>query len=119
TVYLPTEPKWERRLAAAADYIAEKDWQKAVMLLQSALDQPSDAFINVKHQGKDGKETTYRARVHAEAERMMRSLPAEGLAYYRATYQRPAADLLKQTDEKDRRKLLEEVSRRYLYTKAG
>src|SRR5262245_4301448 len=119
TVPLPSEAKWERRLAAAADYIAEKDWQRATMILQSVLDVPDDVFVQVKRPGKDGKEITYRTSAHAQAERMIRELPAAGLAYYRRAFQKSAADLLKQAEAKDRRQRLEEVARRFLYTDAG
>jgi outer membrane protein assembly factor BamB len=89
------------------------------MLLQSALDAPGDVFINAKRRGKDGKDTPYRASLHAEAERIIRALPAEGLAYYRTAFQKSAADLLKETGVKERRQRLEEISRRFLYTAAG
>jgi tetratricopeptide (TPR) repeat protein len=119
TITLTTEPKWERRLAAAQDYIAEKDWQRATMILQSVLDAPDEAFVRVKRTGKDGKEITKRTTARAEAERMIRALPAEGIAYYRAAYKEAAAGLQKKAKDGDRKQNLEELARRFLYTDAG
>src|SRR5262249_54587877 len=119
TVVLPTERKSMQRLAAAADYIAAKEWKGATMLLQSALDAPEGVYVLAKRRGADGKEELVRTSAHAEAERMIRALPADGRAHYRATFQQPAADFLKQQKTPDWSKHLNEVARRYLFTDAG
>jgi outer membrane protein assembly factor BamB/tetratricopeptide (TPR) repeat protein len=119
TVSLLVDAKWERRLAVARDYIEEKDWRQAVQLLQSALELPGDVLVNVKRPEKDGTKITTRVSLHDEAERILRGMPAEGIAFYRAAYKETAENLMKEARAKDSSDLYGRIAERYLLTEFG
>jgi outer membrane protein assembly factor BamB len=119
SVLLPTDAKWERRLAVAQDYIDEKDWQRAVALLQSALDGLNDSIVNVKRRIEVGPDITVRVSLHDEAERMLRALPAEGLAYYKSANNAAAANLLAEAKAKSSPDLFGMIVKRYFVTDSG
>jgi tetratricopeptide (TPR) repeat protein len=119
TITLPTDAKWQRRIEVAADYAQEKDWPRAVMILQNALDATDDFPIEVKRRDKDGKALTIRTTARAEAERMIRAFPIDGLEYYRSRYNQTAADLLKVAKSKESPELFGFVVRRYFNTTSG
>jgi outer membrane protein assembly factor BamB len=112
-VTLTTDRKLQTRLDAARDYIDEKDWPKAILLLQSILDGRNDGMVLVKRDGAEHRSA------RAEAERMIGSLPAKGLEYYRLSYDAAAADLLKEAKSKNSPELAGLVVRQYVNTESG
>jgi outer membrane protein assembly factor BamB len=104
---------------AAPDYIAAKKWTEAIDLLQRLVDRKEDVFVEVKHKDAAGKESTTLVSVRAEGNRLISTLPPEGLEFYRVTYNPKAKALLKQAQSTGDPMLLEQVSRRYLYTESG
>jgi outer membrane protein assembly factor BamB len=116
---LPTDARADARLVVAKTYIDDKDWLRAITALQAILDAPDDLFVQVPRRDKDGKETVQRVNSHTEAERMLRSLPADARQLYRTMYNKPAADLLKMGKDKESADLLELVARRHVYTDSG
>jgi outer membrane protein assembly factor BamB len=104
---------------AAPDYIAAKKWTEAIDLLQRLVDRKEDVFVEVKHKDAGGKESATLVSVRAEGNRLISTLPPEGLEFYRVTYNPKAKALLKQARASGDPDLLEQVSRRYLYTESG
>jgi tetratricopeptide (TPR) repeat protein len=119
TVSLPVDAKWERRLVVAHDYIDEKDWRQATQLLQTAIELQRDVYVNVKRPSKDGKEIASRVSLHDDAERILRAMPAEGLAYYRAAYKEVAENLMKEASAKDSSDFYGLIAEHYLFTEFG
>jgi hypothetical protein len=100
----------------AADYIQDEDWKSALRLLQHLLDSEPDALTRLA--GRDGKaERT--VSVHAEAERLLASLPEAGRRAYQQTYGPRAADLLEVARTVPNDELFSRVIERYLYTDVG
>jgi outer membrane protein assembly factor BamB/tetratricopeptide (TPR) repeat protein len=116
-------PEDERHLAskieAANDYIKDKDWKEAVRLLQMLVDIKSDVFAKVPRKTPDNKEILAWVSVKDEANRLIGSLPKEGMDFYKVTFGQDAADLLKKARETGDRTLLGEVIRRFRHTDAG
>src|SRR5262245_23232388 len=94
TVSLPVDVKSEHRLVVVRDYIDAKRWAQAIQLLQTAVDQPGDVYVNARRPGKDGKDVLARVSLRYETERILREMPAEGLAFYRAANKEAAEKLL-------------------------
>src|SRR5262249_17218644 len=63
--------------------------------------------------------TTARVSLHDEAEKMVREMPAEGLAYYRVAYKEAAENLMKEANAKDSADLYGLVAERYFLTNFG
>jgi outer membrane protein assembly factor BamB len=106
------DSKLEKRLEAARDLIKEENWPKVVQVLQDLLDSTKqDTVVN----GADGKPVLARA----EARRLLRSLPAEGIAFYRLAYEERAKEQLKTARDNIDLKLLAEAARRYADLGAG
>jgi tetratricopeptide (TPR) repeat protein/outer membrane protein assembly factor BamB len=115
---LPTDRKVAALLAAAQDYIRERDWVLAVRILQEILDRPEDVFIP-EDLGANGKSRRVFVSARAEAERRIASLPKAGLEAYELKYGPAALDLLKAARKKKDPARFAEVVRRFLHTKAG
>jgi outer membrane protein assembly factor BamB len=107
------------RILAAPDYIATKNWTTAVSTLQGLIDRKEDVFVELKRKDATGKESVHTVSVRAEANRLIGSLPQEGMEFYRVTYGPTAKGFLKQARATGDRDLLGQVSRRFLYTDAG
>jgi outer membrane protein assembly factor BamB len=116
---LPTDPKIKGRLQAAADFIKGEDWRPAVIVLQTILDQPEDAFVPLTEKGAGGKEVSVVVSAHTAANRLLAGLPAAGRKVYEREYGGKAAELLAAGKKEQDREALAEVSQRYLYTEAG
>src|SRR5215468_4323929 len=96
SVTVVTEKKHRDKLSAARDYIEHKDWDKAVNLLQGLLDlEREDVMVPVPRVGPDGKETISWVSVSDEANRLIGSLPKDGMEFYKLQNNQKAADLLK------------------------
>jgi outer membrane protein assembly factor BamB len=119
TISLPVDVKWEHRLVVVRDYIHAKRWAQAIQLLQTALDQPGDVYVNAKRKGKDGQVVAARMSLRDEAERIMREVPAEGLAFYRAANKEAAESLMKEAKALDSTDLYGLIAKRYLFTEFG
>jgi outer membrane protein assembly factor BamB/tetratricopeptide (TPR) repeat protein len=116
---LPTDPKAKRKLQAVEDYVQSEDWQAVARSIQELLDLPQDVFAQRTVKGPDGKPVETLVAVRAAADRLLAGLPDKGRAAYAAMYDEKAAELLARARKESDRRLLAEVSRRYLYTKAG
>jgi len=102
-----------RKLQFGLDFMKDRQWPEAAELLQYCLDR-DDAVVTWV-MGANGK--PMQAPVHAAAERIL-ALYQDGRPAYEMKYGRAARDLLDKAGDKDE-KLLGEVARRFLFTKAG
>ncbi len=131
-INLPTDPDLERKdpIVAALDYIAaartaedpqkkKEYWDIATTHLQALLDRREDVFVAVACKGTDGKETKARLSVKAEANRLIASMPAEGLDFYKVRYGELSGAMLRQARENNNIEQLSTLMARYLYTDAG
>ncbi|HVS37165.1 MAG TPA: PQQ-binding-like beta-propeller repeat protein [Gemmataceae bacterium] len=114
----------------APQYIAaakrhERDWFTVADILQPILNSEKD-FLLKKEQtgldgkpilGPDGKPIIYYTSGRAEAERLLASVPPDGLAAYRLRFGAKAQILLAQARANPA--LLDETARRYYLTDAG
>lgn len=126
-VELPRDPELNKRLDAAADYLREKDWAKAVGILQRLVETGEDVFIRlnpdlVKNLGDalpgfsiQGKDVSIRAL----AGRMIASLPKDAREIYQAAYGQTATNQLKEARDKGDLEQLSNVFRSFLHTDAG
>jgi outer membrane protein assembly factor BamB/tetratricopeptide (TPR) repeat protein len=99
------DAKVTKRLEAARDLIQEENWPQVVKLVQGLLDADQDVLVT----GKDGKPVPART----EANRLLRGLPAKGMAFYRLTYGGVARELLKEARDKSDPKRLAVLGRRF------
>lgn len=116
---LPTDNALAGRVAAAEDYIREKDWEKAVTQLQRLLDRKEDVFVQATRRDANGRETRPWVSVRAEAERLLASMPSEGLEFYRLNQRASSKQLLDKARAESDPAILADVAKRYLYTEAG
>jgi outer membrane protein assembly factor BamB/tetratricopeptide (TPR) repeat protein len=99
------DPAITKRLEAVRDRVKDENWPLVVHPLQKILNADKDVLVK----GKDGKPVL--ARV--EANRLIRGLPAKGMAIYRLAYSGIAKELLKEAKDKSDLKLFEVVARRF------
>ncbi|HVS35009.1 MAG TPA: PQQ-binding-like beta-propeller repeat protein [Gemmataceae bacterium] len=111
---LPNDAQVTAKLEAAAEFIRGQEWVKTARVLQQVLDVDGDPMAVL---GGDKEPRTVGA--HAEAQRLLTSLPPAGRKVYQESEGPHAAEMLKEAlKEKDEAKLAA-VVRRYLYTDAG
>ncbi len=120
-ISLPTDPELQKKdpIGAALDYIKEQDWVTVTNHLQKLIDRPEDVFVRVTRKGADGKSTTAWASVKTEANRLIATLPPQGLDFYKLTFGPTAATMLKEAKENNNVEQLSQVMARFLYTDAG
>jgi outer membrane protein assembly factor BamB len=119
-VTVPVNRESKQVVQAAQAYIKKKEWQTAVELLQSLLEDKQDSFVEVDGGADDkGKATKRRVSVRIEANRLIGELPPDGLQTYQMKYGQVAANHLKEALEANDPAMLAEVALRYLNTKAG
>jgi outer membrane protein assembly factor BamB len=116
-ILLPTNRKTTNQIKAAHEYIAAKDWDNAVKLLQRVLDESEDSLLQTPIKDAQGGEIIRRISARAEAERLLATLPKPGLTAYRVKFGGLAVVALGKARANPR--LLDQVVRRYLLTDAG
>ena len=116
-VLLPTDRKTANQIKAAHEYIAAKDWDNAVRLLQRVLDDSEDSLLESEVKDNQGNVSVLRTSARAEAERLIAALPKQGLATYRVKVGGLALTALGKARANPL--LLDAVVRRYFFTDAG
>ncbi len=116
-ILLPTNRKTANQIKAAHEYIAAKDWDNAVRLLQRVLDESEDSLLETPIKDLQGRESVHRISARAEAERLLGTLPKPGLTAYRVKFGGLAAVALGKARANPR--LFDQVVRRYWLTDAG
>src|SRR5262249_22660939 len=66
-IQLPTDSRARRMVEAGRDYVKDKDWERAVRVLQQLLDRKEDVFVELARTRPDGKETTEWVSAKTEA----------------------------------------------------
>jgi outer membrane protein assembly factor BamB len=116
-IILPTSRKTANQIKAAHEYIAAKDWDNAVKLLQRVLDESEDSLLETPIKDPQGKEIIRRTSARAEAERLLVTLPKPGQTAYRVKFGGLAVVALGKARANPQ--LLDQMVRRYLLTDAG
>jgi outer membrane protein assembly factor BamB/tetratricopeptide (TPR) repeat protein len=99
--------------------IKDQAWEEAVTALQAMLDNKEDFYVQIRDKDAAGKETTRWTSVKFEANNLIGSMPADGLAVYELRYGTKAKDRLDTAKKKGDRDTLAEVAQRYCHTQAG
>jgi outer membrane protein assembly factor BamB/tetratricopeptide (TPR) repeat protein len=108
-----------KQIEAAIDYINDEDWATAVQRLQKLLEIEEDVFVRLKRKNAEGSEVFVWVSAKQEADRLIGTLPAVGLDFYRATYGAKSAELLKQAKKNGDPGLLNDIMKKYAHTEAG
>jgi outer membrane protein assembly factor BamB len=121
SVTVITDKKHQKTLEAAADYIKAKNWPLVVTSLQKLLDlDREDVMVAVTRVNPEtGAKTANMVSVRQEANRLIGTLPKEGLEFYRLQNNQKAAELLKQAKETSDSALLGKIATSYMHTDAG
>jgi outer membrane protein assembly factor BamB/tetratricopeptide (TPR) repeat protein len=104
-------PEDNRRLQQALDLIREQRWHDAVEVLQFLLEKPSDVFSL-------SKDRKYQS-LQEEVDRLIGTLPPEGLRNYQNRFSASAERLLQEALASQDRSLLIRISTCYFHTAAG
>ncbi|QDT40493.1 outer membrane biogenesis protein BamB [Gimesia alba] len=107
----PTSRLYSKNYRDAIQLIGEKKYSAGIPELQSILDAPED-YVSPE-QGLDF------SSLKSMALQVIADLPAEGKRFYSLQYGPAAEQLLNQAVEQDDLNQLQEVVRRYFFTKAG
>lgn len=119
-ISFPKDTRAKKKLEAAADFIKESAWADATHVLQSLLNQPEDVFVEVERVSDDGKtRTTFYTSIRNEANRLLGTMPAQGLEVYELQFGAKAKDRLDEARKSGDPAIYADVAQRYLHTKAG
>ncbi len=113
---LPGDPAAAKKLQAARDYVAGREWGAAAHVLQDLLELPEDVFLPVTRRGPDGPEVAA-VSLRAETDRLIAGLPRPGLDAYEELVGKRAARAL--ADARGQPAALAAVVQRYPHTRAG
>jgi outer membrane protein assembly factor BamB len=118
-ITLPTDRQVKKRLEAAQDdYIKHESWAEASQLLQKVLNSKEDVFVQVRRK-TGGQEKVHWVSARAEANRLLGTMPANGLQFYELQQGPEAKSLLAEARKKSDPQLLAEVAQRFFHTDAG
>lgn len=118
-IRLVENPDFRRFVEVAQDCIKGKDWNDAATALQLILDNEEDFYVKVHEKNGDGAETVRWASVKYEANNLLGTMPAEGLAVYELRFGGKAQQMLKEAKDNGDWELLAKVAGRFLHTDAG
>jgi outer membrane protein assembly factor BamB len=113
---LATDEAAGKKLQAATDYLKEEDWTNALRMLQFLLDAKTDGLTRLA--GRDGKPDRH-VSIHAEAERLIATMPPTGREAYQRIYGPAAAEAFENARASRDAEPLARIVERYLYTEAG
>jgi outer membrane protein assembly factor BamB len=117
---VPADPKTEKLLEAVrTDYLKKGAWKEAAQILQPILAAREDLLVPVRSKGAKGEEVVRWVGARAEADRLLRSMPPEGLKIYQQLYGPEAhVELMKEMDQASAQ-LPIHVALRYFQTDSG
>jgi outer membrane protein assembly factor BamB len=119
-IQFPVDREVEKLLAKAERAIQEKeDWLRPTRWLQSILERKEDVFVRVQDKDGAGQQASYWASARSEANRLLGTMPAEGLDFYELQYGGRAQSLLAQAQGSSDASLLAAVGQTYQHTRAG
>jgi len=114
-----SDPPLRDKVKAAEEYIKDAQWATATRALQDLIDRREDVFVPITREGPGGKKVDTWVSIKSEANRLLGTLPREGLDFYQLTYGPAAARMLKEARAAGDRALMAQVMNRFLYTEAG
>lgn len=118
-ISLPTNRDAQQRMNAAQDYITEREWARAVKELHRLLCTAEDGFVQVNRDAPGQKSVVLWVSIRSEANRLLGTMPSDGLKVYEDLYGREAATRLAEAQERRDPQMLADVAQRYLHTRAG
>jgi outer membrane protein assembly factor BamB len=117
---LPQDRKIAQKLKSAdEDGLQQQRWAEASQALQSILNQKEDVFVQVKRKGVNSQEKVHWVSAKAEANRLLGTMPKDGLEIYEVQFGAEAKRLLKQAKDTGDPQVLAEVAQRFFHTDAG
>ncbi len=108
-----------KQIEAAIDYIGDEDWATAVERLQKLLEIDEDVFVRLKRKNAEGSDVFVWVSAKQESDRLIGTLPAAGLDFYKSKFGAKAADLLKKAKNNGDPGLLNDIMKKYAHTDAG
>jgi outer membrane protein assembly factor BamB len=118
-ITLPTDRKAQQVMQKGQELIEEKEWNKAVEALQYLLNTPEDGFVQITREAPGRAPITLWVSIRSEANRLIGTMPGDGLKVYEEMYGREAANRLADARDHNDVQMLADVAQRYLHTKAG
>ncbi|MBY0524852.1 MAG: PQQ-binding-like beta-propeller repeat protein [Gemmataceae bacterium] len=118
-ITLQTDRKATQVMTKGQELIEEKEWSKAAEALQFLLNGGEDGFVQITREGPGQKPTTLWVSVRCEANRLLGTMPGEGLKVYEGMYGREASARLTEARTRNDMQMLADVAQRYLHTQAG
>jgi outer membrane protein assembly factor BamB len=121
-ISLPKDEKNRgKAIEAAIDYINDDppQWGIAIERLQKLLEIDEDVFVRLRRKNDDGKDGYVWVSAKQEADRIIGSLPKDGMDFYKAKFNAVAADMLKKAKANGDPALLAQIVKRFAHTDAG
>ncbi|HEY7309492.1 MAG TPA: PQQ-binding-like beta-propeller repeat protein [Gemmataceae bacterium] len=126
-ISLPKDEKGRgKALEAAVDYIeraidqsSEESWATAIETLQKLLKIDEDVYVRLKRTNAEGKTVFVWVSAKQEADRIIGTLPKEGMERYQGKYGDEAAALLKKAKKNGDSTELAKIMKFYAHTEAG
>jgi outer membrane protein assembly factor BamB len=119
-ITLPTDRQIKMRLQMAReDLIKHQQWGEAARILQSVLNNKQDVFVPERAKGKDGQERVHWLGARHQANKLLSTIPSNGLQFYEVQYGGEAKKILSDAKKSGDPQLLAQVAERYAFTEAG
>jgi outer membrane protein assembly factor BamB len=120
-ISLPIDSKAQRNMERVRALIEGEQWAEAVEDLQKLLDRKEDGYVKSADSRTDANDDI--VSCHWEAARLLGTLPPEGMKFYEDLSGQHAtaklAEARKQESMQEKRRILREILKSYLHTKAG
>jgi outer membrane protein assembly factor BamB/tetratricopeptide (TPR) repeat protein len=109
-----------KQIEAILDFIDDGDqWLTVVERLHRLLKIEEDVFVRLKRKNDEGQDVYVWVSAKQEADRLIGTLPPDGLDIYKNTYGGEAANLLKKAKKDGDAGLLADIMKLYPHTDAG
>ncbi|MBY0521794.1 MAG: PQQ-binding-like beta-propeller repeat protein [Gemmataceae bacterium] len=118
-IRFPKDSKAQGAIRSATDLLQDKNWGKAVEVLDFLLGRGEDGFVQITRDVPGGQPITVWVSIRAEANRLIGTMPKEGLDIYQTLYGGEAGKQLNDATASGDMAGLAAVAQRYLHTKAG
>jgi outer membrane protein assembly factor BamB len=119
---LPSDRKLKQRLEVARDYIQKgqtDDWGTPCKTLQQVLKSKEDVFVQLRVKDANGREKSRWVSARAEANRLLGTMPTQGLETYQLLYGTEAKAKLDEARTQSDVQQLAQVALQYFHTDSG
>ena len=115
------DSKRRKAIEVGSDFIADKEWSKAAVVLQAVLKEKEDYYVSISETDpNDVKKTNTRwSSVKFAANSLIGSMPTDGLEAYEVAYGADAKILLDEAKKNGDVELLNQVALTFCHTKSG